>query len=128
MSLEITRSIILSVGAFLGFCGVAAGAIGAHLLKSSLTPQDMEVYQTAVRYQMWHVFVLLFLAFLPDTGNAWIGWIALVFIVGILLFSGSLYLLVLTQNKWLGAVTPIGGVWLLVGWGLMLLMPWVVKK
>lgn len=105
----------LRAGALLGLLGVALGAFGAHVLTDIVTPQRLATFETAVRYQMYHALALLVLAALPkETHRA-----ALFFIVGTLIFSGSLYLLVLTDTGWFGAITPIGGVLQLVGWGVL---------
>ena len=106
-----------------GFLGVALGAFGAHALKSRLTPDMLAVFETGVRYQMYHVFALVAVAW------AWARWPSRVFsaagalfAVGILVFSGSLYLLAFTGMRALGAVTPLGGLaflggWLCLAWG-----------
>lgn len=107
-------------GALFALVGVALGAFGAHALSSRLEPRDLTIFETGVRYQMYHAFALLALAWavtrwpggaLSLAGGA--------FVVGILIFSGSLYLLVLTDTRWLGAVTPFGGLAFLVGWAAM---------
>lgn len=105
-----------------GLMAVALGAFGAHGLKSRLPDDLMTVYQTAVQYQFWHTAALLAVALLmlhfPQQALLrWSGW---AFTAGLLVFSGSLYLLALTGIRWLGAITPIGGVALLAGWALML--------
>jgi uncharacterized membrane protein YgdD (TMEM256/DUF423 family) len=107
--------------AMLGGIGVALGAFGAHALRARLEPRDLEIYETGVRYQMYHAFALLAVAWLlsrnvPGAANA--GW---AFIAGTLFFSGSLYLMALTGWRWLGPVTPLGGVAFLVGWVLLAL-------
>lgn len=105
------------LGAIFGGLGVAAGAFGAHALRAQLEPRMLEVFETAVRYQMVHALALLAAAWLcqqhPSTAAQVAGWS---FVLGILLFSGSLYALVLTGARGLGAVTPIGGVFFIVGW------------
>ena len=108
----------LLIGSILGFLGVAFGAFGAHGLRSRLSPDMLAVFETGVRYQMYHVFAILIVAAaIGHLGNARLlvlsGWF---FIAGILFFSGSLYALALTGVGILGAVTPIGGVLFLVGW------------
>jgi uncharacterized membrane protein YgdD (TMEM256/DUF423 family) len=101
------------VGSLMALVGVAAGAFGAHGLKSHASAERMEIFEVAVRYQMYHAIALV-LAGILDAQQA--GWC---FSGGILLFSGSLYLLVLTEQRWLGAVTPLGGVLFLLGWLLL---------
>jgi uncharacterized membrane protein YgdD (TMEM256/DUF423 family) len=104
-------------GALLGFLAVALGAFGAHGLQGHLTPEDLAIFETGVRYQMYHALALLVLALaiarwpernlLPAAG---------LLIVGTVVFSGSLQLLAVTGARWLGAVTPVGGVCLIAGW------------
>jgi uncharacterized membrane protein YgdD (TMEM256/DUF423 family) len=113
----------LLIGAVLGFLGVAFGAFGAHVLKSRLSPEMLAVFETAVRYQMYHVFaVLIVAAAIGHIGNARLlviaGWS---FFAGILVFSGSLYALALTGVAILGAITPLGGVLFLIGWACLAL-------
>ena len=111
----------LLVGSLVGFLGVAAGAFGAHGLRSRLSPDMLAVFETAVRYQMYHVFALLITAVVMGRlGDARLltiaGWS---FIAGIVLFSGSLYALALTGISSLGAITPVGGLSFLVGWACL---------
>lgn len=105
------------IAALLGFLGVALGAFGAHALESRLTPRDLDIFQTAVRYHLIHAVALLGVAQAwarwPGPGTVAAGWL---FVAGIAVFSGSLYVLVFTGQRWWGAVTPIGGVALLLGW------------
>lgn len=112
--------IFLALGAGLAGLAVAIGAFGAHGLRATLTPQDLATFETGVRYHMYHALALLAVAWVSDrwpgsavTASGWS------FVIGILVFSGSLYVLVLTQQRWLGAVTPLGGVAFLVGWILL---------
>jgi uncharacterized membrane protein YgdD (TMEM256/DUF423 family) len=113
----------LLIGAVLGFLGVSSGAFGAHFLKNRLTPEMLAVFETGVRYQMYHVLaILLVAAAMGHFGGARFlvlaGWS---FFAGILLFSGSLYALAFTGVTILGAITPIGGLLFLVGWGALIL-------
>src|SRR3954468_8230022 len=108
----------LLVGAILGFLGVTFGAFGAHALKSRLSTDMLAVFETGVRYQMYHAFAILIVAAaIGHSGKASLlviaGWL---FLAGILLFSGSLYALALTGVGILGAVTPLGGLLFLAGW------------
>jgi uncharacterized membrane protein YgdD (TMEM256/DUF423 family) len=103
------------VGGLIGLCGVAAGAFGAHGLKAVVTPNRLETFEVAVRYQMYHALALLLAGLLGARAAAWC------FLAGTVIFSGSLYLLVLTEQRWLGAVTPVGGLVLLAGWVLLAL-------
>ncbi|XOZ32977.1 DUF423 domain-containing protein [Halomonadaceae bacterium KBTZ08] len=108
----------LATGAVLGGLAVAAGAFGAHALEGKLSSHYMGVFETAVQYQMFHALALLGVALIgmirPDA--SWLVPAAWAFLVGILLFSGSLYALVLSGTRILGAITPIGGVAFLIGW------------
>jgi uncharacterized membrane protein YgdD (TMEM256/DUF423 family) len=111
----------LLIGSLAGFLGVAAGAFGAHALRSRLSPDMLGVFETAVRYQMYHVFALLMTAaVMSRVGDAALlviaGWS---FVTGVVLFSGSLYALALTGISGLGAITPLGGIALLVGWACL---------
>jgi uncharacterized membrane protein YgdD (TMEM256/DUF423 family) len=105
-----------------GFLAVAAGAFGAHALRARLGPEMLAVWETAARYQMYHALALLAVAMAagrwPGAGWTAAGWL---FAAGILVFSGSLYLLAFTGTRWLGAITPIGGVCLLAGWAALAL-------
>ena len=117
-----SQHLFLIFGALYGLIGVAAGAFGAHFLKSKLSVDHLQVFEVAVRYQMYHAFSLLFLTILMGLlHSTWLTAAGALIIIGIAVFSGSLYLLVLTGfSKW-GAVTPIGGLLLLFGWLCILL-------
>jgi len=109
------------IGSLAGFLGVAAGAFGAHALRNRLSPDMLGVFETAVRYQMYHAFALLITAAaIARVGDARLlslaGWS---FLTGIVLFSGSLYALALTGISGLGAITPIGGLLFLLGWACL---------
>jgi uncharacterized membrane protein YgdD (TMEM256/DUF423 family) len=111
----------LLIAAVFGFLGVMLGAFGAHALKNRLSPEMMAIFETGVRYQMYHVLALLVVAAaIGHIGNARLltmaGWS---FIAGIVIFSGSLYALALTSTGILGAITPIGGLAFLVGWACL---------
>ena len=103
------------LGSLFGFFGVALGAFAAHGLKNILPPEMLAVFETAVRYQMYHAFAIIVSAFLAETyhGAAYAGRL---FGIGILLFSGSLYALSITGIVWFGMITPVGGVCFLGGW------------
>ncbi len=109
-------------GAIFGFLSVALGAFGAHSLKNVLDAYGKSIYEKAVLYQMFHAIGLigvgLLQQFFRETSFSLAGW---GFIAGILLFSGSLYLLAVTGLKWLGAITPIGGLSFLFGWGSLII-------
>jgi len=100
-------------GALLAALGVLLGAFGAHGLRAALTPEALGWWQTGVQYQMWHAIGLVAIgaARLPGTRlSVWL------LTLGTLIFSGSLYLLALTGARWLGMVTPVGGVLMIAGW------------
>ncbi len=122
------QSVFLLLAAVAGLTGVAMGAFGAHALKSILSPAMLAVYKTAVDYQMWHALALGLVAVFrqqrPESGLLkWAGW--LIF-AGIVLFSGSLYLLAILNSKWLGMITPLGGISFLAAWVCIALF--AVKK
>lgn len=113
------RTFVL-IGALAGFIGVALGAFGAHGLKTRVSPDMLAVFETGVRYQMYHAIALLLLGALAPMLSPRLATIAgWGFIVGILVFSGSLYALVLSDIRILGAITPIGGVAFLIGWACL---------
>jgi uncharacterized membrane protein YgdD (TMEM256/DUF423 family) len=108
------------VGSILGFIGVAAGAFGAHTLKSRVTPELLAVFETGVRYQLVHALALLAAAAASSyLGAGALRAAAACFAAGTVIFSGSLYVLTLTGVRAWGAVTPIGGVLLLAGWAAL---------
>jgi uncharacterized membrane protein YgdD (TMEM256/DUF423 family) len=106
--------------------GVAAGAFGAHGLKTRLSPEMLSVFEVGVRYQMYHAFALLAAAWAQTRWTSSLvvigGWL---FVIGIVLFSGSLYLLSLSGVRWVGAITPLGGLAFLAGW---VCLAWAVWK
>jgi uncharacterized membrane protein YgdD (TMEM256/DUF423 family) len=112
------NQLFLLLGSVSGGLAVALGAFGAHALKARLTPDHLVTFETGVRYQMYHALAMLAVALaltrVPAANlfNA-AGWL---FVAGTLLFSGSLYLLCLTHKRWLGAVTPFGGLVFIAGW------------
>jgi uncharacterized membrane protein YgdD (TMEM256/DUF423 family) len=111
--------LFLSIGALLALAAVVIGAFGAHGLKSRLTAEMLAVYQTGVQYHFYHALALVLVGLacfhLPDSAALRAsGWLML---AGVLLFSGSLYALALTGEKWLGAVAPLGGTAFILGWG-----------
>ena len=108
----------ITIAAILGALTVGLGAFGAHGLKKILEPAQLVTYETAVRYQFYHVFALLAVGILwQQFGNKALLWSGRFFIFGITVFSGSLYLLcLLPQYPWLGAITPVGGICFIVGW------------
>ena len=109
-----------AMGSFFAALGVGLGAFGAHALKTRLSPEDLTIFEVGVRYQMYHALALLFVGFLASkidsTMITFAGWS---FMLGILVFSGSLYTLVFTGVRTWGAVTPIGGLAFIVAWLLV---------
>lgn len=105
------------LGAGSALLSVAAGAFGAHALRARLSAELLAVFETAARYQMYHALALLGVARAvsrwPGALPQWSGWL---FVAGTVLFSGSLYALALSGVRWLGAITPLGGVAFLAGW------------
>ncbi|WP_372773142.1 DUF423 domain-containing protein [Mangrovibacterium sp.] len=111
-----TRTIFLIAAACLA-AGVIIGAFGAHGLKTKLSPEMMQVYKTGVEYHFYHAIGLLVVGVLSiHYPSVTLSLSALFLFLGILIFSGSLYLLALTGIKWLGAITPIGGLSFIAGW------------
>jgi len=115
------KNLWLIIGAFNGAFAVLAGAYGAHLLDGVVSPATLITFQKAVRYQMYHAFALVIVALLANNIQLKIlnisGWL---FLLGIILFSGSLYLIVFTEIQWIEFLTPIGGFAFTFGWlGLM---------
>lgn len=115
----------LILGFALGLAGVAAGAFGAHGLRDALGPERLATFETAVRYQMYHALALIGVGLAASTwpSGAWTG-PGTLFAVGVLIFSGSLYALSLTEVRVFGAVAPLGGACLLAGWAWALLSAW----
>jgi uncharacterized membrane protein YgdD (TMEM256/DUF423 family) len=111
----------LVVASLFGFLGVALGAFGAHALQRRVTPERLVTLETAVRYLLYHAFALFAVVAVrtwgPDSTASAVAGVA--FIVGVLLFSGSLFVLVLTDEPRWGAGTPVGGVALLLGWAAL---------
>lgn len=105
----------LRIAALLGFFGVAFGAFGAHALRGRVAPDLVEVWKTGVLYQLVHALALLLVALAGDR-FAWGRYAGWAFVGGTAVFSGSLYVMTLTGMRWLGAVTPVGGVLFLTGW------------
>ena len=112
--------LFFGIGALAAGLAVALGAFGAHGLEGRVTPERLQTFETGVRYHMYHALALLFVGW---AATQWAGWqvtaAGYLFVVGIVIFSGSLYVLVLTDTPWLGAVTPLGGLAFLAGWALL---------
>jgi uncharacterized membrane protein YgdD (TMEM256/DUF423 family) len=117
--------LFLIIGALSAALSVTLGAFGAHALKASLTPELLDTFETGVRYQIYHAFAILVVAFaLTRWSSNLVGIAGWAFLAGTILFSGSLYLLALTNTRWLGAITPLGGVAFIAGWILLAVGVW----
>lgn len=123
----------IKLGAFLGALSVILGAFGAHALKALISEKSLAIFETGVRYQYYHVAALLITGILyKEFPNNFLQWAGRLFCMGILFFSGSLYLLAFidiaehTGLKWIGAITPLGGICFIAGW--LLLVTGVSKK
>ncbi|PKD42486.1 DUF423 domain-containing protein [Rhodohalobacter barkolensis] len=112
-----SKSLLISGSLFLTLA-VAFGAFGAHIVQDMLTPERFEVYKTGVEYHFYHAIGLLLIgvASFHLEKSVWLTWSSRLIITGILIFSGSLYILTLTDTGWLGAITPLGGVAFILGW------------
>jgi uncharacterized membrane protein YgdD (TMEM256/DUF423 family) len=120
---------LLIFGSITMFLAVALGAFGAHALKASLPPDLMAVYHTGNQYHFYHalgLFAVALVAWLRP-GSRLIGWSAVLMVAGILLFSGSLYVLSLTGLRSIGVITPFGGTAFLAAWSLLALAAWEGK-
>jgi uncharacterized membrane protein YgdD (TMEM256/DUF423 family) len=111
----------LLIGALAGFVAVAFGAFGAHALRGRLSPEMLAVFETGVRYEMYHALAILAIGLSTARPGSWLvstaGWL---FTAGIVLFSGSLYALALTGTTAFGAITPLGGLAFLAGWACLI--------
>ena len=112
---------ILTIAAISGLLAVVLGAFGAHALKKMISPEMLEVYKTGVQYQFYHTFALLAVGILMhfNTSKA-LQWSGYLFVLGILLFSGSLYVMTITGIKALGIITPFGGTVWIAAWFLLM--------
>jgi len=125
----------LQTAALLGAISVALGAFAAHTLKDRISDYALGIFETAVKYQFYHVFALLITAIIYQYGKRnLLRWSGILFIMGIVLFSGSLYALtaikaaVLPGYSWVGAITPLGGLCFIAGWILMFVSVFTMKK
>lgn len=110
----------LMIGSLMGFLAVIAGTFAAHGLDQRLSPQMLEVFQTGARYHMYHALAILFAAVIHGQNTTRLPAVAAgFFLTGIVLFSGSLYLLAVTQVRWLGMIAPVGGTAFLMGWATL---------
>ena len=122
--------IFLFIGSILAGLSVAGGAFASHALKDRLGDRFLEIFETGTKYQMYHALALILVALLlnsqENTPITMVG-AGYAFIIGILIFSGSLYALSLTGIKWLGAIAPIGGAALIIGWLSLAIAAWGIK-
>ena len=119
--------IFMAIAAILGALSVAGGAFASHALKEQISERSLEIFETGAKYQMYHALALLLVAILLtrlDVIPTTLVTSGIAFIVGVFLFSGSLYALSLTGIKWLRAITPLGGVAFLIGWGCLAVSAW----
>jgi uncharacterized membrane protein YgdD (TMEM256/DUF423 family) len=130
MSTLILTRIFLATAALFGGLSVAGGAFASHALKAQLTDRALEIFETGARYQMYHALALLLVALLlsrAQESQTFLAVAGCAFIVGTVIFSGSLYALSLTNIKWLGAITPLGGVAYILGWVSLAVAAWSFK-
>jgi len=120
------NKLFLQIGCLFALFGVIFGAFGAHALQSRLSIERLATFETGVRYQMYHAIALILVAILAAYVKGSVRIVGWLFIIGTILFSGSIYLLAcreligLTTWRWLGPLTPIGGTCLIIAWGLLL--------
>ncbi|BAP17549.1 DUF423 domain-containing protein [cyanobacterium endosymbiont of Epithemia turgida] len=119
--------VFMIAGSALAGLGVVGGAFARHSLKNRLSDHALDIFETGIKYQMYHSLALLLVMLLLTIKQNYpfsLLWAGYGFLVGIFIFSGSLYALSLTGIKWLGAITPIGGVAFIVGWGSLVITAW----
>jgi uncharacterized membrane protein YgdD (TMEM256/DUF423 family) len=120
MDVDASSRRLIAIGCILAGIGVAAGAFGAHMLKTILEPPMLAAYDTATRYQMYHAFGMILAGMAArlfgDPRLVTAGWI---FTAGMVMFCGSLYGIALAGLKWMGPITPLGGLTFIIGWGLL---------
>jgi uncharacterized membrane protein YgdD (TMEM256/DUF423 family) len=109
----------VAIGAISGLLGVALGAFAAHGLRSRLEPEMLQVFEVGVRYQMYHALALVAVGWAATRSPGAAGAAGWLFVAGTLIFSGSLYALSLSGVRWLGAITPLGGVCFILGWAAL---------
>jgi uncharacterized membrane protein YgdD (TMEM256/DUF423 family) len=109
-------------GAVAAGLAVGLGAFGAHGLRDKVEPRMLEVFETGVRYHMYHALALLAVGWAATRwSSAWLNTSGWLFVAGIVIFSGSLYVMALSGARWLGAITPIGGIAFIAGWACLAL-------
>ncbi len=123
------QRLLFLAGSCFGLLSVLFGAFGAHALKRHLSPEMLVIFETGVRYQAYHAFALLASSWAVATFDSkWISRAGTCFTAGIIIFSGSLYILALSGIKTFGAVTPIGGLLLMLGWFFLIRGAWSVAR
>jgi len=124
-----SKKLLISGSLFMALA-VGFGAFGAHIVQDMLTPDRFEVFKTAVEYHFYHAIGLLILGLISQRmePSKWITWSGYCMIAGILIFSGSLYILTLTDTSWLGAITPLGGIAFILSWCFLILGVWKQPK
>ncbi|HET7769100.1 MAG TPA: DUF423 domain-containing protein [Chloroflexota bacterium] len=119
---------LFAAGSIAALLAVTLGAFGAHALRDRLSPDLLAIFETGVRYHFYHALALLAASYAasrwPDGAAPLAGWL---FLAGIVLFSGSLYLLALTNTRWLGAITPLGGLAFIAGWAALAWTAWSAR-
>lgn len=122
-TIDMSAKTVLIIAGIFGVLSVAIGAFGAHGLESTLTANNrMDTFETAVKYQFYHTLALFLLGILMiNMQSNYFNYAAISFLVGMVIFSGSLYTLSLTNITWLGAITPIGGLGFILGWIFLIL-------
>lgn len=119
------KNLSLLFGSFYGLSSVLLGAFGAHELKNIFTANQLSIYDTAVRYQMYHALILCVVGVIAfKTSNKFLIYSSYLFIAGVIIFSGSLYLYVLTNFILFAIITPVGGVCLILGWAFLFYFAW----
>ena len=117
------------IGTILGMTSVIMGAFGAHYLESFLDSDAIKVFETGARFQMYHAFLLIIVGLMQHSWPSRVSVFATIFIsVGILIFSGSLYVIALSGISMIGAITPVGGLSLIIGWALLILSAVLLVK
>ena len=125
MGPTVTPKLLIIIASTMSLLGVALGAFAAHLLKDKLSSEMFAIFEVGVRYHMYHALALFAVAWLMvQYPEQWMSVSAWLFVAGICIFSGSLYALSMTGMRWLGAITPLGGICFLAGWAWMAWSAW----
>ncbi|MFV1885294.1 MAG: DUF423 domain-containing protein [Balneola sp.] len=124
----ISPSKIIALSGFLMALAIALGAFGAHALKDVLSPDRLQTWETAVQYQVWNSLGIIGMVLIGKTFLVDVKVSTILLVIGIVIFSGSLYTLCLTDIGWFGAITPVGGILFITGWGLFAWKLFTLKK